>query len=151
MKKLVLIATAIASVTFVTEASACSSGILADVACRFGVIDQRTANGLDQAHAALGRPIETKILPGIADGVYPGAGQAMRMYDQFNRGGGFGGINGGVLSAPMPVNAPVYPQAMPMGQFCMTPFGAIGPGMPMPRGSACAVPTPQGMVQGFIQ
>ncbi|MFK4772286.1 hypothetical protein [Rhizobium sp. ZW T2_16] len=65
----------------------------ADVACQAGLIDKETANGLDRAHAAMGRPIETQVAPAVADAIYPGAGQIVR-YDQFNRTGGFNGMGG---------------------------------------------------------
>ncbi|GLS29315.1 hypothetical protein SAMN04488498_113119 [Mesorhizobium albiziae] len=129
-RKALFIAAAMLSTASATEAFAdCSSGFIANVLCETGVINQETANGLDGIHAGMGRPIETQILPGVADAFYPGSGNALRAWDQMNRGGGFGG------GIPTP-NGGGHRQAQ-FGNFCFTALGRAGPGHAQPVGSFC--------------
>lgn len=136
MKKLLLVTAAMVSTISATEAFAnCSPGFLADLACQAGIIDQQTANGLDQFHAGMGRPIETQIVPAIADAWLPGAGVALTTWDQRNRNGGF---NGGSM------------QQQRMGNFCMTQAGRFGPGPVNPIGAPCQAFTPWGVQIGQV-
>ena len=165
MKNVIFSAVTVLGMAISGEAPACSSGAIADFLCKTGVINQDTANGLDAAHAAAGRPIETQILPAAADYFVPGSGDALRLYDQVNRNGGLGSIGGlsqipggpalipnGQFPVPngqFPIQAgqPIQP---PMGVFCGTQAGRFGPGMPAPLGSFCTASTPWGPMQGQI-
>lgn len=93
-----LYAVAFGSIVFasagVSSASAgCSSGFLADLACQAGLIDKQTANNLDAAHAAAGRPLDhaaNQAAGAAANYVVPGSGvyvtQGLEMRDRYNRG-----------------------------------------------------------------
>lgn len=65
-----------------TAEARCSSGFLANLACEIGVIDKKTANGLDRAHAKAGAPLDK--VPGVVlEGVYPGLGTAYEANQRF--------------------------------------------------------------------
>jgi hypothetical protein len=113
-----------------SNAHACSSGFLADLACRAGIIDQRTANTLDGIHAGLGNPLD-HAAPAIAEWAVPGSGAIIGGVQQLNS---FGGTLGGGFQ-PAPAARPM-PE---MGNYCLTPSGEYGPGPVYPVGSSCAV------------
>ena len=94
---------AVAAMTVLVSggAQACSSGFFADVACRAGLIDKQTANGLDAAHAGMGRPLDhmaNQAAGAAANYIAPGSGpyvtQGLELRDQYTRGG-FGGAQTG--------------------------------------------------------
>src|SRR5436190_7807190 len=62
----------------------CSPGFLANLTCEAGIIDEDTANTLDDVNAALGNPVDHAIAEG-ADVFLPGAGQAMEGYWELQR------------------------------------------------------------------
>ena len=53
MTKKLIVAAALAASLAAPAAHACSSGFLADLACRAGLIDKKTANGLDRVNDGL--------------------------------------------------------------------------------------------------
>ncbi|WP_377811160.1 hypothetical protein ABNQ38_33830 (plasmid) [Azospirillum sp. A29] len=67
-------------------AFACSSGFLADLACRAGIIKKETAQDLDRRHAQMGRPLDSAYRAGL-NSVVPGAGDAWRLNDEMKRRG----------------------------------------------------------------
>lgn len=157
-KKIAVIAsTALISMFSIGAANACSSGFLADLACRAGVINQDQAHALDAAHAAMGRPLDhmaNQAAGAAVNYVAPGAGvyvtQGLEMRDQFNRGG-FGNGMGAPVGGPIPVNAPMMPPPPPvaLGNMCGTPYGAV-PYPLAPVGSFCQVPSQLGMIGGQV-
>ncbi|MEP1573896.1 hypothetical protein [Roseibium album] len=56
-----------------TAKAGCSDGFLANLACEIGIIDKKTANDLDRAHAQAGAPLN-KVPSVVLEGVYPGLG-----------------------------------------------------------------------------
>ncbi|MGF6255378.1 hypothetical protein [Ensifer sp. LBL] len=110
-----------------SEASAnCSPGFLADVLCQAGVINQDTANGLDQVHQGLGNPLENAV-PSVQ--------------------GGFAQPAGGGQFQPAPMNNR-FPQ-LAWGNYCVTPWGAVY-GPPNPIGTPCTANFNGVPVQGLV-
>lgn len=151
-----LLATAFGSLllasTAVSSALAdCSPGFLANIGCELGVIDQQTANGLDAAHAAAGRPLDhaaNQAAGAAANWVVPGSGpyvtQGLEFRDQWNRSGGFrpaGSAFPGGMNAPIPNRQ--------MGNICYTQAGAYSGPFNL-VGSGCMANTPWGMAQGVV-
>ena len=139
----------------------CSKGFIADLACRAGVINKQTANGLDAVHAGIGRPLD-RMAPAIggmvAGPVGAGIGTVWQQQDQLRRQaeqsqrfiGGYnqsGGYQGGGYR-PVSQSLPM-PSESAFGTFCATQYGAAAMA-PSPVGYRCLVPTNYGPVEGIV-
>jgi hypothetical protein len=147
---------AIAAMGFSGAAYAeCSSGLLADLACQAGLIDQDTAQGLDRLNGAMGQPVDNAIYTGM-DAVVPGSGAAAAGYAQLQRQ--MSRTGRGAPSAPSSYGQPYQPQTgygqpVPYQQSaytmtCYTPAGPIMVNNPMVVGSQCYAMTPMGTFYG---
>ncbi|WP_156612855.1 hypothetical protein [Ensifer sp. Root142] len=117
----------VATCSFISnEASAsCSSGFLADVLCQTGVINQDTANGLDQVHKGVGNPLDN-VVPSFP--------------------GGFAQPVGGPQFQPPQANN--VPQVA-WGNYCVTQWGAAY-GAANPVGTPCTAIINGYPVMGYV-
>ncbi|WP_037456464.1 hypothetical protein [Sinorhizobium fredii] len=126
MKSMVYSGLIVVSSLFSTDAFAnCSSGFLADAACRLGIVSKETANTMDEVHALAGNPLDQMVSGGNANN---GAGGGMPQ-PQFQPQRQFQGQ----FQQPQ-----MYPPVQPMilGNVCVTQWGAaFGP--PNPVGAPC--------------
>lgn len=153
MKRFAFAFTALAFSAGISGAAhACSPGFLADLACRAGIIDQATANGLDDLNKALGKPVEQGAAIALDTFVAPGTGRA------FLGTQGMGAVPqmGGQMSllpqgSPFPQQGltPLPPQPANLGNICATMSGYY-PGPFNPVGMPCTAFTPWGVEGGVV-
>jgi hypothetical protein len=131
---------AIAAMAFYSTVSTpavakCSSGFLANAACQAGIIDKQTANGLDAAHAAAGRPLDhlaNQAAGAAANYFVPGSGpyvtQGLEYRDMYNRGQ----LPGQQHFAPEPHAQPMY-RPLPQPVYAPPPYYAPPMYRPVPQ------------------
>ncbi|NEJ88851.1 hypothetical protein GR223_23440 [Rhizobium leguminosarum] len=130
---LIVAASALAS----TQAFAdCTPGFFANVLCETGVINQDTAQGIDQVHKGIGAPLNQIVprFPGAGGG---GGAPAPQFQPPIAQAGGPGFANGGGFNAYNPQQ---------MGNMCVTPWGQVQQGPWNPVGAPCGIVTPYGQV-----
>lgn len=152
---------------FIALAAACSLSLVSAPAFAGGLFGK---GGLIRGSVGgwMDKNVEHPILTPVAQGATVAGATALGTYYGGAAGGMagacagqninsmFAGQGGTNCVGPMAQQAAnqygqqVFAQNVPMGSFCATPLGRVGPGQVVPVGTPCNIMTPNGPVFGSI-